>query len=247
MYEGTRSVDRRTLGIAAVVLVVAGMVGGLLFGAFAAGGLPGAGGSASPTPASSTVYASQAFRPTTTVTVPPNWAVTVDQPDALQISPLITDGTASPTPSDVAGIFLFRDARAAMQDPACTTKPDPSVGTDAKSIAGWVAARPGLTATAPQPVTIGGLSGYQLDAEIAASWTTSCPFASGAPSVSLLANQTGSIRWVVYGAEKLRIAFLDVPGGGTVTLNEDVTDRTIFDGFINETTPIVASMKFAAQ
>jgi hypothetical protein len=239
-------VDRRTLGIGAVILVVGGMVAGVLLATLSAGALPGTGSTPTSAPAATT-YTSQAFTPPTTVTVPGNWTVTMDQPDAMTLSPLVTDGQSSPVPTDVAGIYLFRDVRAAMQDPACTTKPEAGVASDAKSLAGWVSARPGLTTTEPEPVTIGGLSGYEVEASIKESWTSSCPFANGAPSVSLLANDSGSIRWVVFGTEKVRLAFLDVPGGGTVTVNTSATDGSIYPGLVNEVAPVIASMQFAAR
>ena len=238
--------DRRTVGIGAVILVVGGMVAGVLLATLSTGALPGAGSTPTPGPAAS-AYTSQAFSPTTTVTVPGDWAVTVDQADAMTLSPLVTDGGASPVPTDVAGIYLFRDVRAAMQDPACTTKPEAGVSSDARSLAGWVSSRPGLTATEPQAVTIGGLSGYEVEASIAPSWTSSCPFANGAPSVSLLTNESGTIRWVVFGTEKIRLAFLDVPGDGTVTVNTSATDGSIYPGLVNEVAPVIASMRFASQ
>ena len=239
--------DRRTLGVAAVVLITAGMVVGLLFGAIGAGALPGITGSASPTPLLPVTYTSSRFSPRTTVDVPPIWVVAADETSALTISPLVIEEGASPVPTEVAGIYLFHDARAASQDPACTSKPDGTVKSDARSLADWVSVRPGLTATKPSAVTIGGLSGWEVDAQIAPTWTTACPFADGAPSVNLLANDEGTVRWVVFGSEKLRLAFLDVPGGGTVLVNRSVNDRTIFGGFISETDPIVASIRFAAE
>lgn len=237
--------DRRTLGVAAVVLVVVGMGAGLLFGALASGGIPAFAG---PTPApTEVVYTSKAFQPWLTVTVPSNWAVTTDTTDALEILPLIEGTNGSPVPSgDVASLSLFHDVRAALQDPACTTKPEPGVGADAKSLASWVAARPGLTATEPKAVTIGGLQGWEVEAWLAPTWSTSCPFANGTPSVSLLANDAGTVRWVAFGSEKLRLDFLDVPGGGTVTVNTSATDGSVFPGLSNEVAPIVASMKFAS-
>jgi hypothetical protein len=239
-------VDRRTIGIAAVILVVGGMVAGILLATLGSAALDGSGSAPTSAPAA-TRYTSQAFVPTTSVMVPGNWAVTMDQPDAMTLSPLVTDGTASPVPTDIAGIHFFRDVRAAMQDPACTTKPDAGVQSDARALAGWVAARPGLTATAPEPVTIGGLSGYEVEASIKDTWSSSCPFANGAPSVSLLTNESGSIRWVVFGTEKLRLAFLDLPTGGTVTVNTSATDGSIYPGLVNEVAPLIASIEFAAQ
>jgi hypothetical protein len=238
-------VDRRTLGIAAVVLVVGGMVAGILLATLGSGAMNGSGSTPSSAPVAAR-YTSAAFQPTTTVTVPGNWTVTMDQADALTISPLVTDAGSSPVPTDVAGIYLFRDVAAAMQDPACTTRPEAGVDSDARSLAGWVAARPGLTATEPEPVTVGGLSGYEVEASLAPSWTTSCPFANGAPAVSLLANESGTIRWVVFGTEKLRLQFLDLPGGGTITVNTSATDGSIYPGLVNEVAPVIASLSFAA-
>jgi hypothetical protein len=51
---------------------------------------------------------------------------------------------------------------------------------------------------------------------------------------------------VVAGSERLRLTVLDVPGSGTVVVDVDAFDGTLFDGFLPIADTIVDGMRFTA-
>ncbi len=64
-------------------------------------------------------YASSAFRPALTFTVPGGWEKPADGPTYLQLRPV---------GSELVGIHLFRDPAAASQDLSCPATAEPGVG-----------------------------------------------------------------------------------------------------------------------
>lgn len=199
-------------------------------------------GTATPTPAArqalpAGTYTSTTFRPVATFTLPDGWLITEDSAELLALQPVT---------SDALGIYLFRSPHAASQQADCPTTAVPDVGTTAKDLVDWIAALPGLQAGNRTSVAAAGLAGFELDVAIAAGWTASCPFADGLPTVPLLVGGASGLRWVVAGTERLRLTVLDVPAGGTVVVDIDAFDGTLFDGFLPVADPIVESLRFAA-
>jgi hypothetical protein len=199
-------------------------------------------GTATATPASrqalpAGTYASTTFRPVATFTLPAGWLITEDSAELLALQPVT---------SDSVGIYVFRSPRAASQQADCPTAAAPDVGSKAKDLVDWIAALPGLAAGERTSVAVGGLAGFQVDVSIAAGWTASCPFADGLPTVPLLVGGSSGLRWVVAGSERLRLSVLDVPAGGTVVVDVDAFDGTLFDGFLPVAAPIVEGLRFAA-
>jgi len=182
-------------------------------------------------------YASTAFQPAVTYTVLSGWRVAQDSPDYFALQP---------ADSEITGIHFFGDPLAASQDPTCPTSPEPGVGTLSLELATWIRGLPGIVASSPRMVTVGGLRGVELDLALNTGWTASCPFANGVPTVPLFVGGDGNLRWVVAGNERLRISLLDVPGGGTVVVDIDAFDGTLFDELLVAATPIVQSLEFAA-
>lgn len=103
----------------------------------------------------------------------------------------------------------------------------------------------GLT-TIPPGSQIGGIDGVQLDIGIRADWTASCPFADGLPTVPFITGPIG-YRWVIAGAERLRVIFLDLPGGGTILVDIDDFSGEVIGALLVDATPIVASVSFATD
>jgi len=224
-----------------VIAVVALVVGVLAIGILPGLSTPAASPTAAPgTPGPSALpagtFASQVFKPTLTFTVPGGWAVGADTTPYFQLLPVT---------SDLVGIHLFRDARAASQDPACPDTPAAGVGSTGAELVEWIRGRPGLVVSEPTLVTVGGLSGQRIDVAIKDGWTAACPLANGIPTVPLLTDGTGSFRWIVAGTERMRMDVLDVPGGGTVIVDVDAFDGTLMDQLLKDAEPIVGSFSFA--
>ena len=204
----------------------------------ACGGSPAtsapSGPAGSPLPAGP--YTSAAFQPAVTFTVPDGWELATDAPTYLQLRPL---------DSEVAGIHLFRDAVAASQDASCPTTAEPGVGTTSSELVAWMRGLKGLTVSGPAMATIGGLRGVSVDIGIAAGWTESCSFANGLPTVPLLVGKDNDLRWVIAGSERLRLYVLDLPAGGTVMVDIDAFDGSLFQSLLSSAAPIVKSLLFA--
>ena len=181
-------------------------------------------------------YTSSAFQPAVTYTLPAGWDNPADAADFFQLRP---------AGSEVAGIYLFRDPDPASQEASCPEAAEPGVGTSAVELATWIRSLPGLVVSDPVPVTVGGLTGVGLDVGIVDGWTASCPFANGLPTVPLFVGSAGTYRWVVAGEEQLRLALLDVPGGGTVVVDIDAFEGGIIDDLLAAADPIVKSFEFA--
>jgi hypothetical protein len=189
------------------------------------------------TPMPAGIYTTAAFQPALTFTVPDGWELAADTPSFVQMRPAGSQNT---------GIYLFRDAFALSQDPTCPTTAEPGVGTTSTELTTWLRGLPGLVASSPAMVTVGGLRGTSLDLAIKADWTESCPFANGLPTVPLIRND-GIERWVLAGSERLRFYILDVPGGGNVIVDVDDFEGSQIDALIKEATPIIRSFQFATE
>lgn len=181
-------------------------------------------------------HTSGAFQPPVTYTVPAGWWNRTDRTDFLSLQPVT---------SDLVGIYLFRDPLPMSQDPTCPTAAEPDVATTSLALAAWIRSLPGLVVSNPRLVEIGGLRGTELDVAIRPDWTASCPFANGIPTVPLFVGADNQLRWVVAGSERLRLSLLDVPGGGTVVVDIDAFDGSVWDELLAAATPIVRSFVFA--
>jgi hypothetical protein len=220
----------------------------LALAALAAVALAGCGAASLPPPAASQAatapavtpmpagtYTSLNFQPAVTFTVPEGWVVAQDAPLYLSLQP---------ADNDLIGIHIFRDPKAASQDPTCPAAPEPGVGGTSSELSAWIRGRPGLTVSNPAMATIGGLPGVSLDLGLKSGWTAACPFANGSPSVPLF-NSSAIDHWVVVGNERLRAYLVDLPGGGTVVVDLDAFEGDQIEGLISRSGGIVRSLKFA--
>lgn len=199
------------------------------------------GGAPSPSPsgpaaAAPGTYTTAAFTPTVTYTLPAGWSIGEDTP---------TFAALRPAGSTVTGIHFFRDPVAASQMTTCPDAAEPGVGASAKELADWIAARPGLVASPPEAIELGGLAGYLVDIGIRDGWSASCPFADGLPTVPLFVRPGEGFRWVVAGSERLRLYVLEVPGDGVVVVDIDAFDGRLIDDLLESAVPIVSSLRFA--
>jgi hypothetical protein len=228
------SAASRTLALLILVLVVGACAG--VIAPPAPGGTPAATAPASsPLPAGT--YTTNAFQPPLTFTLPDGWELVTDTPGWIQLRPAGTENL---------GLYVFRDATALSQDPACPATDEPGVGTTSTELIAWLRDRPGVVASSPALVTVGGLRGAAIDLAIKADWSESCPFANGLPTAPLIHNDAVE-RWVLAGSERLRFYVLDVPGGGNIVIDVDDFEGSQIDTLIADATPIIKSFQFATE
>jgi hypothetical protein len=170
-----------------------------------------------------------------TFTIPSGWANDTDTHRYFQLRPVI---------SDLVGIHLFRSPLPASQDRACPDTPEPGIGATSAALSDWIRSLQGLRVSTPRLASVGGLSGIELDVEIAESWRFSCPFANGLPSVPLFVSPDGDFRWVIAGTEQLRLDLLDGPDGAAVIVDVDAFDGALMADLLAAAQPIVRSMTF---
>jgi hypothetical protein len=175
-----------------------------------------------------------------------------DIPDEAQIAwdnPEDLPGTFTlhPAGPETDAIFFFRDVR--VLSPGCDPHFDEDIGNASADIAAWLVANPNLTATAPEPVTVGGLAGVLVDIAASGAYATDCPndqdtYPAGVPIVPLFAGAgSGDLTWYVGGTERMRLYLLDLPGGGNLVISIDAIAGD-FDTLLEISLPVIHSIGF---
>ena len=184
-------------------------------------------------------YTSEAFTPPLTYTVPAGWVMFDDEPGQFELALEHHDPY----------IYVWRDLRALAPD--CAEEPQPDVGFSAADISGWLAARDGLDTSEPQPVSIGGLSGYVMDVRMSPDWTESCPFSDGQATVPTLigtAPLSSHVFWGTLIDSSQRYYFLDLGEDGTegnIVIAVEVCCGAEWDEVMETASPVIESFVFA--
>jgi hypothetical protein len=145
-----------------------------------------------------------------------------------------------------ASIWLLSDETAHAQGPGCPENTiDASVGRKPDQLASWLRSLPGLSATPPAPVNVGGLSGLSLDVSLKPSWTQTCPGGGSGPNIQLFADSDGKEHDVsVHGDVPLHIVLLDLGDGRSLVLFVNAKDKATYDTLLPEATSIINSFQF---
>ena len=141
-------------------------------------------------------------------------------------------------------IVLVSDAAARSQDASCLNALEPGVGRTPAALANWLKSLPGVAATTPAPISIGGLSGMTLDLAVATTWTHSCPN-TDTPSVpTLVSADRNGFEWDVSSTMRERLILLDTGGGRTLLLAINAPDKASFDAFVGEAMSVIQTFQF---
>ena len=151
-----------------------------------------------------------------------------------------------------SSVSTWYDMRIAAKDAACTEQPEPGVGHTASDLVADFTTRPGIVATTPEPVSVGGLEGQSFDLALSPDWTATCPqfpeLGAGVPLFiddlpdDLLVN--GNPYWGVSGTERLRMIVLDDGHGSTVLITLTAPDAATFDRLVAVTMPVIDTFAF---
>ncbi len=107
-------------------------------------------------------------------------------------------------------------------------------GTTATEVIDALVANDKLSTTDPVDVTIGGLSGRQVDVQLSPDWSGSCPLGPDDPPTR------------DYKDARNRFIMLDTPDGGSIGIAISSTYSSEFEAFLAEAMPIVESFRFGA-
>lgn len=145
-------------------------------------------------------------------------------------------------------VNLWSDAAAHVQADQCKEGSEPGVGRSADELVAWLATLPGLVTTAPIPVTIGGLSGKQIDLSVAPTWTATCSYAytPGRPLVSTFFGGTpvNQFDWNIQGDGRTRIIALDLGDGRALIIDIEAQNKADYDALLPGAMEVVNTFTF---
>jgi hypothetical protein len=174
----------------------------------------------------------QAFLAGSTLTVPEGW---VNDSDNDQVYTLFPNTSANEDEYDLAGqlaqdvllvktvannMFTICEATGLFQ------------GATAADVIDWAVTNEAFSTTEPVGVTIGGLSGQQVDIQLDPAWTGSCPLQENDPPTR------------DYSDARARIIMLDVPGRGPIGIHLGSKYSSGFEAFLADAMPIIESFEF---
>lgn len=176
-------------------------------------------------------------------TVPDGWANFGDFPTHYRL--------AKQGASENTAIFLWADVVAHSQDASCSRTAEPGVGRTASAITDWLTTLPGLVATTPTPVTVGGLAGFWLDLSVAADWTQICPYSEGKPLVMTFVDSDvdshpgpEGFDWNIGAGGYSRYFLLDLGDGRTLLIEIGASDKASWDALVADAMPLINTFTF---
>lgn len=240
---------------AAALLVAVSVIGTVLIGGGRIGPGPSPSPSPTPTPTPTAtptpfalVSAQESLAPGTyrylangggtLFTVPDGWRVPTLGGLDFSLAPVAASADDT--------IRVFYDMRVASKDPTCPERQEPGIGATAADIVGGIVANPGVDASTPQPITIGGLAGLTVDLALADGWTAACPFDPARPTVAYLVDTLPSEGpfWGVGAAQRQRLIVLDRATLNNVVFLIESSDGTTFDALVEAAMPVLQTFSF---
>lgn len=202
------------------------------------GGHDGCGACVGALPAGS--HTSSYMQPGITYSVPSGWVNAYDTTDAFELVPdtAANQDAINGRNGTLYDLSVNRNLRLGSAD--CSTTPANESFT-ANSIVQGLASRAGVAASTPVNVTVGGLSGKQLDFAVGAGWTAACP-GDVVPGVATFTN--GEAHWWAVAGERKRVIVLDDPLGGNLVI-EIASPEGGFAGHLAASMAIVNTFTFS--
>jgi hypothetical protein len=185
------------------------------------------------------VHHTAVFRPGFAFTMPgPGWENPADEGGAFALLPIDSPGDT---------IDFFRQPKATAPDGTAVFSVDISVDAIKK----WLATNAALSVGPAKTVSIGGLTGVQMDIAVSpnAAPTPGCPVQTCVSifrGVDPATVKTWEWDWQTVTAERQRLSLLTTADGGVIAILVDSLDGTTYDSLIKTADTILATVKFDA-
>lgn len=143
-------------------------------------------------------------------------------------------------------LIVYYEPEIASQAAGCPPAAEPGRSGTVTDWIDFLTTHPGLAASTPRDVSVGGLTGTLIDIRIADGWSRPCPWSRDVPYVNYLTGIYWPFEgWGLGGDARARLVFVEPPQGGTVLIEIDANSGGAFDEFVAAAMPIVESITFA--
>jgi hypothetical protein len=185
-------------------------------------------------------------------TVAEGWKVKQDEAAVFVMDHFLEAAQGQTPTATFLALFVQPRMAAELEDgaPCGPSGYAPGVGSAVNDLVAAIRARPGVVATAPTAVTIGGYDGQMLDLRLAASWTRGCMEAGGPIVGVTILQQAGSGMGPLVGIgpdHPARLILLDITQGRTMAIvifDLEPTQPAQFEAHVAEVMPIIESFEF---
>jgi hypothetical protein len=179
-------------------------------------------------------HASAIFQPALAFEVPSGWTNTLDRDRAFTLRP----------PNGVFTFQVLSQVAIPEQDGTCSAVRKEAAGNDVTDWITFLTTHPGLEASAPEPVSVGGHDGMRVQFQVASGWRATCPGSLG-PAVVLVTdtgNPPSRVLWVDDQVSSFMI--LDVAGTTVILRIESAPSIVANDFDVRTAQPVVDSFVF---
>jgi hypothetical protein len=144
-------------------------------------------------------------------------------------------------------IYLFDDIVPHSQDAACSEAAEPGVGRTVGAISAWLTSLPGLVASSPTPVSVGGLTGVSIDLTVDPNWAHTCSYSNGKALVSTFTDSDPGegFDWNIGAGSKVRYILLDLGSDRTLLVDIEADTVAHWDDLIAGAMTVVNSFQFS--
>lgn len=197
--------------------------------------LPGCAG-----PLTAGTHTSTSLDPSLTYVTPDGWTNVIDTPTIFKLDPIGGDAPYL--------IVWTRPLITDMNDTnaECDTTVRPGAGTSVQDWIDFLSTHPGLVASDPVAVDLGGITGQSID--VAADTGLSFCRANGFPVVQFISNTDPLAGEVVYGVgttDRMHLVILDVGGQTVIVQAYGGIEDAAFTADIDKVQPLLDSFRFA--
>ena len=173
-----------------------------------------------------------------TYAVPSGWANDADWPGLYELAPASSFARWIKDTGVPSAISVLSDGQPELGSTPCSGKPDSAVGSTVADLVDSLRSKPGLTVTAANPITIGGMTGLTVDLATKDNAIKPC---GGEHVVELMI--AGGSPIAIKAGERQRLIVL---GAGATRLVIQIygPDDAAYSAFVGQAMHIVESMQF---
>jgi hypothetical protein len=181
------------------------------------------------------------LQPALAFTTPDGWKNSIDAQTIFKLDP-----TDPSIPAD-AYIIVWSNVSISDQTATCDPVAKAGLGNAVQDWIDYLRAHPGLNASTPTPVSLGGSSGQAIDLKVRPTWTKTCPGGAAGHVVQFILDTDPIVGKVLYGASsmnRMHLLVLDV-GGKTVIVQVYTADSDAeFNSTMAKVQPLIDSFVF---